>query len=120
MDSVPELGQLSPEARRTLLAGLLRDGARRPQLRPVSFAQERLWFLEQLAPETSFFNIDVAIEIHAQLSPAIVEKSLNEIVRRGWDEDVYVGFRSVLWVAALLFGLANLPLILKDQKERAA
>ena len=42
----------------------------------------------------------------------------NEIVRRGWGEDVYVGFRSVLWVAAILFGLANLPLILKDRKAR--
>jgi len=44
----------------------------------------------------------------------------NEIVRRGWGEDVYVGFRGVLWVAAILFGLANLPLILKDRKSRSA
>ena len=44
----------------------------------------------------------------------------NEIVRRGWDEDVYVGFRGVLWIAALLFGLAQLPLILKDRRERSA
>ena len=44
----------------------------------------------------------------------------NELVRRGWDEDVYVGFRSVLWVAAILFGLANLPLILKDRKAQGA
>lgn len=42
----------------------------------------------------------------------------NEIVRRGWGEDVYVGFRGVLWVAAILFGLANLPLILKDRRAR--
>lgn len=45
---------------------------------------------------------------------------LNEVVRRGWDEDVYVGFRGVLWIAAILFGLAQLPLILKDRRERAA
>ena len=44
----------------------------------------------------------------------------NEVVRRGWGEDVYVAFRSVLWVAAILFGLANLPLILKDRREQAA
>lgn len=43
----------------------------------------------------------------------------NEIVRRGWGADVYVAFRSVLWVAAILFGLANLPLILKDRRENA-
>ena len=43
----------------------------------------------------------------------------NEVVRRGWDEDVYVGFRGVLWIAAILFGLAQLPLILKDRRERA-
>lgn len=44
----------------------------------------------------------------------------NEVVRLNFDEDTYIGFRSVLWVAALVFGALNLPLILKDLKSQEA
>ncbi len=79
---VRQIDALSPEDRRTLLATLLRERTERPQVRPASYAQERLWFLEQLSPGTPFFNIDVAVAVQAPLSPAVVEQSINEIVRR--------------------------------------
>ncbi len=77
-----QIADLAPEERRALLAELLRGRAAGPRTCPASFAQERLWFLEQLAPDTPFFNIATAIEIHARLAPPILERSLNEIVRR--------------------------------------
>jgi hypothetical protein len=49
---------------------------------PASFAQQRLWFLEQLAPGLPVYNIPGAVRIRGVLDPAVLERSLNEIVRR--------------------------------------
>jgi amino acid adenylation domain-containing protein len=49
---------------------------------PLSFAQERLWFLEQLEPSNSAYNICRAARVTGPLNKAAIESSLNEIVRR--------------------------------------
>jgi amino acid adenylation domain-containing protein len=49
---------------------------------PLSFSQESLWFLEQLSPGTSTYNIPLRIKIAAKVEPAILQLSLEEIVRR--------------------------------------
>jgi amino acid adenylation domain-containing protein/FkbM family methyltransferase len=49
---------------------------------PPSHAQQRLWFVEQLAPGTAAYNIPSVIPLHGALNPALLEQSLNEIVRR--------------------------------------
>jgi surfactin family lipopeptide synthetase A len=49
---------------------------------PLSFSQESLWFLEQLSPGTSTYNIPVRIRIAATIDAAILQRSLDEIVRR--------------------------------------
>ncbi|MFL6201612.1 MAG: amino acid adenylation domain-containing protein, partial [Thermoanaerobaculia bacterium] len=49
---------------------------------PLSFAQQRLWFLHQLEPESSAYNIPVAIRVRGSLSRAALEGALAEIVRR--------------------------------------
>ncbi len=49
---------------------------------PLSFAQERLWFLEQLDPGSPAYNIPFAVRIEGQLDIAALQGSLNEIVRR--------------------------------------
>jgi amino acid adenylation domain-containing protein len=48
----------------------------------LSFAQQRLWFLDQLTPGSSVYNISGAVEIQGLLNVAALEQSLNEIVRR--------------------------------------
>lgn len=53
-----------------------------PQRVPLSFAQERLWILEQLEPNTAAHNIPVALRLEGALDIAAVEHSLNEIIRR--------------------------------------
>ncbi len=49
---------------------------------PASFAQQRLWFINQLFPGTSFYNVPTAIRLTGILNLAALEESFNEIVRR--------------------------------------
>ena len=49
---------------------------------PLSFAQQRLWFLDQLEPNNPLYNITRAVRIIGDLDLAVLERSLNEIVRR--------------------------------------
>lgn len=47
----------------------------------LSFAQQRLWFLDQLQPG-SVYNIPVAVRLTGSLSIPVLQQTLNEIVRR--------------------------------------
>ena len=49
---------------------------------PLSFAQQRLWFLDQLVPHTPVYNMLTGVRLPCALDVAALEKSLNEIVRR--------------------------------------
>ncbi|APF18136.1 amino acid adenylation domain protein [Caldithrix abyssi DSM 13497] len=49
---------------------------------PLSFAQQRLWFLDQLSPDSPFYNIPAAVRIKGQLNVQALEKAVNEIIRR--------------------------------------
>ncbi len=49
---------------------------------PVSFAQQRLWFLNQLEPSSRLYNISFAFRLSGLLNLAALEQSLNELVRR--------------------------------------
>ncbi len=49
---------------------------------PLSFAQERLWFLDQLEPGGSSYNVPGAVRLSGELDRGALESSLDEIVRR--------------------------------------
>ncbi|HYP26493.1 MAG TPA: condensation domain-containing protein, partial [Blastocatellia bacterium] len=80
--------------KRALLEALLREEGvepstpqripRRKDLGPVplSFAQQRLWFLDQLSPGNAAYNIPEAIRLSGRLDTKTLEESLSEIVRR--------------------------------------
>ncbi len=48
----------------------------------LSFAQQRLWFLDQLIPNNPFYNIPVALHLTGSLNKAALRQTFNEIVRR--------------------------------------
>ncbi len=49
---------------------------------PLSFTQQRLWFLDQLEPDTTTYNIPVATRLKGSLNVAALEKSLQRVVER--------------------------------------
>lgn len=49
---------------------------------PLSFTQERFWFLEQLTPGTATYNVPMILRIEGQLDIRALERSLSEIARR--------------------------------------
>jgi amino acid adenylation domain-containing protein len=88
------IAELSPE-KRELLALLLdkekaaeSGAAIRPRVRvpgeplPLSFAQQRLWFLDQLEPGTPFYNIPAAVRLRGRLDTSALERAFAELARR--------------------------------------
>ena len=49
---------------------------------PASFAQQRLWFLSQLEPDSASYNTALAVRLRGALNREAAVWSLNEIVRR--------------------------------------
>ncbi|MBD1892511.1 non-ribosomal peptide synthetase [Coleofasciculus sp. FACHB-SPT9] len=49
---------------------------------PASFAQQRLWFLDQLFPGNTFYNVATALRLTGSLNAWALEETFNEIVRR--------------------------------------
>ncbi len=49
---------------------------------PLSFAQERLWVLDQIEPNNPLYNIPRALRLRGVLRTEALEKAINEIVRR--------------------------------------
>jgi amino acid adenylation domain-containing protein len=49
---------------------------------PLSFAQERLWFLEQLEPGSAAYHVPRVFRLDGQLDPDALRAALGEIVRR--------------------------------------
>ncbi|MDZ7399742.1 MAG: amino acid adenylation domain-containing protein [candidate division KSB1 bacterium] len=54
----------------------------RDQDLPLSFAQQRLWFLDQLEPNSPFYNIPSAMRLSGHLNKEALKRSIAEIVRR--------------------------------------
>ena len=49
---------------------------------PASFAQQRLWFLDQLEPGHASYHIPAAVTLEGRLDVPALERALNEVVRR--------------------------------------
>src|SRR3954463_10310923 len=57
-------------------------GAAATYVFPTTFAQQRLWFLEQLQPGSTAYLVPWSLRISGKLNIAALEQSLNEIIRR--------------------------------------
>ncbi|MBM4297515.1 MAG: AMP-binding protein, partial [Deltaproteobacteria bacterium] len=60
---------------------------------PMSFAQQRLWFLNQLEPDSPAYNIPAAYRPHGSLDISALERSLRQVVER--HETLRTKFQSV-------------------------
>ena len=49
---------------------------------PLSFAQQRLWFLEQLEPNSPEYTLCAAIRVEGAFDAAVLEACFGEVVRR--------------------------------------
>lgn len=58
------------------------QAAPRDQALPLSFAQQRLWFLNQLDPDSPVYNIPMTLRLSGVLQVEPLKRALNEIVRR--------------------------------------
>ena len=88
-----KLAGLSP-AKRALLDRMRKQAAARstiaPPIRPrpsgavapLSFSQQRLWLIHQLDPQSHLYNVPRAVRMKGCIQPALLQTSLNEIVRR--------------------------------------
>ncbi|MEE8584973.1 MAG: condensation domain-containing protein, partial [Acidobacteriota bacterium] len=86
------LGELFQSPTVAQLAQRVLSGANplRPPIRPVhreedlplSFAQQRLWFLERLAPGNPFYNVPIALRLEGELDVSALNHSLAAIVCR--------------------------------------
>ena len=96
-DISERLSNLSPSRRKLLLQRLKKEAKSRASQSPdagpilpisrdehpaLSFAQQRLWFLDQLAPGNPFYNISAAIRMRGRLDRPAFDRTINEIVRR--------------------------------------
>ena len=49
---------------------------------PLSFAQQRLWFIDQLEPGSPAYNVPIGLRLQGSLDIPALRKTLNEVVRR--------------------------------------
>lgn len=95
MNANKRLANLTPKKRALLLAKLRQRRqstlmersqtiplADRTQPIPLSFAQQRLWFIDQLEPNSALYNMVVAIRLTGTLNVGYLQQSLTQIVTR--------------------------------------
>ncbi|MEH2171889.1 amino acid adenylation domain-containing protein [Nostoc sp.] len=64
------------------IAKVRRGNQTESQTFPLSFAQQRLWVLAQLEPDSPFYNMFKAVRLNGRIDIEVLERSLNEIIRR--------------------------------------
>jgi amino acid adenylation domain-containing protein/non-ribosomal peptide synthase protein (TIGR01720 family) len=128
-DIQKRLAALPPE-KRELLLRKLGKAAPAPQATitprprdgsafPLSFAQQRLWFLDQLEPGSAVYNIPTALRLEGALNVQALERSLEEVVRR--HESLRTLFRSEEGQAVqVVLPPPRLPLMVVDLRELPA
>jgi len=94
---------------------------------PLSFAQQRLWFLHRLEPDNPVYNLSTAFRLTGQLKISAVRWSLDEVVRRHEslrttvaevDGEAVQNIAPVLSVALPIIDLKELPVAERESHVR--
>ena len=92
-DLSERIAGLSAEQRTLFMARLARRGLALPEIPRIprrqrtgparaSFAQQRMWFLDQFEPGNPAYIVPITIRLTGRLDPGLVQQALDEIVRR--------------------------------------
>ncbi len=82
-DTAQRIAALSAGEKRALLAQLLRKQAAGAELHfPLSYNQQGIWFLYQLAPESAVYNVNFAARITSELNVPALRRALQVLVDR--------------------------------------
>lgn len=76
------IADLSPAEKRSRLAALLKQYIQQANQFPLSFAQQRLWFLDQLQPGSPAYTMMVAVRLRGRLQFTAFEQALQSLVQR--------------------------------------
>ncbi|MBO6636950.1 MAG: amino acid adenylation domain-containing protein [Roseitalea sp.] len=79
---IDDLGDSSIDDRRAFARSLLLRSQRKRVAYPLTYAQERLWFLSQLAPDSAAYNLPLTMRFAQALDPVLVRRALNALTRR--------------------------------------
>jgi amino acid adenylation domain-containing protein len=88
--SSAEVAQLSESKQELLRQRLRRTGPAQPRIPrrpdagapPVSYAQQRLWFMEQFAPGTGAYTVPLSLRLRGDLDPGALARSLDGVMAR--------------------------------------
>jgi len=121
-DVAAGLEGLSPE-KRALLARRLKQKGLDPDALALSFAQERLWFLDQLTPGNPFYNVPVAVALRGRLDVPALQRALVALAKRHQTLRTRfpsLGGRPVQWVSRPSWPLPVVDLSALPEKRREA
>ncbi|MFN5350075.1 MAG: amino acid adenylation domain-containing protein, partial [Polaromonas sp.] len=64
---------------------------KRPGPLPASYAQQRLWFIEQMMPEHAVYHVPLSVELRGEVNEAVLQEVLQGLMRR--HESLRTGLR---------------------------
>jgi pristinamycin I synthase-3/4 len=78
----PSVGELGPRLREGGRGRIALAARERPERVPLSYAQQRLWFLDQLEGTSTEYNVPQALRLRGRLDAGALERTIQTIVER--------------------------------------
>lgn len=121
------VADLTPEQRALLMLRLRKNASHRASAeeplsavqaqprggnRSLSFAQQRLWFIDRLEPGSPLYNCPAAIRLTGKLNPQALEQTLDHILQR--HDVLRASFEADAWGTSHVLSPASLSLAIAD------